>query len=600
MIVYGDPSYPVSMNSQLARLTAQLQTVRQNSSPSLDDLRTLLIGAGQMEQAVEDALTQSADSSPIKHCQSITDSAATAFLARWLDSQNDAPLLRPDLSGALATMARGLENTAPLDLHLTVKVPEGFAFYTLFPEAYCAAALRWLAAHSNAAPRHAVVIGIRSIGTALSALVSATLNAGGWQAHRFTVRPTGHPFSRQVEIDAHEIKPAEWSLIVDEGPGLSGSSMASVAEAVQLAGIARARISFFPGHGGEPGEKASPEVRAWWKAAPRFVTPLQDLRWNGRSLAESLAELTPALCGTNQPVESIEDLSGGVWRSVVYRDSNAWPAVAAPFERTKIRVTLRGGDAVLWKFVGFASASNGEGSAAESMQQELLARAAAGWSIAPLGAAFGFVATRWMDGEALTLRDATPALLSHIGRYIAAISGAPLSDSEQKTALARLQEMLFFNTREALGETAAMRAQELGVAAMNAQKTLPRTYGDGHLAPHEWLRTRSGAILKTDALGHDNDHTLIGRQSFAWDVAGAIIEWKLSDTATASLLAALQDAGNEIIPPDVLRFHLLAYAAFRLGQCSLCAAIAGHDAPEQFRLERAGDLYREALARHLR
>ena len=41
----------------------------------------------------------------------------------------------------------------------------------------------------------------------------------------------------------------------------------------------------------------------------------------------------------------------------------------------------------------------------------------------------------------------------------------------------------------------------------------------------------------------------------------------------------------------------MAYAAFRMGQCFLCAAMSDHDPDEQSRLRSAESLYRDALRR---
>src|SRR5439155_1648104 len=117
----------------------------------------------------------------------------------------------------------------PKNPTLEVKVPEGFAFYALFPEQYCASFVKWIADHCSACPKRAVVAGIRSIGTTLSALGSAALTALGWEAGRITIRPTGHPFQRRVEMKPADLSRTSSALIVDEGPGLSGSSMVAVA-----------------------------------------------------------------------------------------------------------------------------------------------------------------------------------------------------------------------------------------------------------------------------------------------------------------------------------------------------------------------------------
>jgi hypothetical protein len=59
--------------------------------------------------------------------------------------------------------------------------------------------------------------------------------------------------------------------VVDEGPGLSGSSFAAVATALEEAGARPDRIRFFPSHLGEPGPEASEAVRARWATTPRHA-----------------------------------------------------------------------------------------------------------------------------------------------------------------------------------------------------------------------------------------------------------------------------------------------------------------------------------------
>ena len=96
---------------------------------------------------------------------------------------------------------------------MEVRVPEGYAFYALHPALYASAA-------AHLPPGDWRVIGIRSIGTSLSAVVAAALGA----PPPVTVRPTGHPFARELRLSA-ELE-AEWAahagpfVVVDEGPVL--------------------------------------------------------------------------------------------------------------------------------------------------------------------------------------------------------------------------------------------------------------------------------------------------------------------------------------------------------------------------------------------
>lgn len=570
MIVYGDPARAGLAGALLARLQTRLAALLQTRVADTDALRALLIEAGEMEQAARDGLP---DLPATVLLQTVTDRAADAFHSRWTGTG--------DVPAALAAMGRALESVdLPEAAHLTVKVPEGFAFYALYPEQYVVAARRWAEEHRESAPT--LVVGIRSIGTTLSAIVAATLRAAGREVRRLTVRPTGHPFDRTTDIDPRHVDGAGWALIVDEGPGLSGSSFAAVAEALAAAGLDRRRIVFLPGHGGEPGNQAaSPTVRAWWAETPRYVTPLSDLRWNGLPLPEALAARTVERFG---PVRRTEDLGGGLWRRAAYPDPAGWPAVCAPFERPKYRCLLDDGTSVLWKFEGLGN------------EAAAFARLASlgEWTAPPLDTALGFVAVPWIEGARLSSADAAdPGVLAHVGRYIARGAGPPLSPDERSAAHERLTEMVYWNTWEALGEEAAARTRVWSAAARDADTAAGAPgYGDGHLAPGEWLRTPDGRILKTDAAGHDADHTIVGRQPLAWDIAGAWVEWGLDKKTAAPLLDA---AG----PGTELAFYRLAYAAFRLGQTSFCAGLVAHDPEEQGRLRRAAAFYGETLTRLL-
>jgi hypothetical protein len=102
-------------------------------------------------------------------------------------------------------------------------------------------------------------------------------------------------------------------------------------------------------------------------------------------------------------------------------------------------------------------------------------------------------------------------------------------------------------------------------------------------------------LWKLDGAGHTWDHTVVGAQPLAWDVAGALVEWGPAAPAARSLLAAYRAAGGDPLPAATLAFYRLAYAAFRAGQCDLCAQMSGHDAAEQARLRQARDRYRAVL-----
>ncbi|HEX8682908.1 MAG TPA: hypothetical protein VF707_11375, partial [Ardenticatenaceae bacterium] len=591
------------LGTLLARLRERVAALLgpSGTAPSLDDLRALLIFAGQIQQAAEDALPDLLPPSEAQRqlapLQELTAHAATAFYAAWAGGKGANREVLPALERFAALLRRlGVPEAA----RVTVKTPEGFAFYALYPEQYCAAALRWLQDHASTSSRRAVVVGIRSIGTTLGAVVAATVAAHGWEVRRVSARPTGHPFSREAHISQDDVAGAAWGLVVDEGPGQSGSSIAAVGAALARAGLPREGISFFPGHAGGPGAVASPEVRSWWETTPCYPASHHEPRFDGRPLPDALAVLSSALLQKNDAPVQVEDLRGGLWRSVVYPNADDWPAAFALFERPKYRCTFSDGTRLLWKFAGLAMAPNGASSSTEATVATLSARALAGWGAAPLGSAHGFVAVPWIEGASLSREDATPELLSHIGRYIAGVAGPPLTEAEQQAATARLNEMLYWNVWEALGEEAAAKTRHLSEAAVRAMDDAPSPrYGDGSLAPHEWVRSHGGPLVKVDNAGHDADHTIVGAQPLAWDVAGALVEWGLDEARAAPLRDAFHAAGGAPIPPAALTFYRLAYAAFRVGQSSLCAHATSHDPAEQARLWHAYGCYREEIARLL-
>ena len=585
MLVYGDPSSvepPArSIRRVCDRLEALIARTRPGHPPPLDDLRAFLIHAGQLEQAADDAAD--VDRSVSDALLALTDHAARAFVAHP----------HAGLEGPSGDLARGIAGARSLvsDLlripttHWTVKTPEGYAFYALYPEQYAHAARRWARDHPDAGLT--LVVGLRSIGTSLSAVVAQALQRLGHPATRLTLRPAGDPFGRRASIDPRRIAGTTYALVVDEGPGLSGSSMAAAGAALAGAGIDRRNIAFLPAHENGPGPAASDETRTWWNTTPAYTTSLDETRWSGLTLAEHLAARTADLFDVRFDQVTVQDLSAGRWRPHAFESSTQWPATCTSFERTKYRCTSPDGRALLWKFAGLTPD-------AESIADQQSRLAAAGWTAAPVDRTLGFVATDWVEGRPHSRADGAPGLLTHIGRYVTAASALvpPLDFDEQRKSFDRLAEMIAVNIEKTLGEPGATRARERVEAARPSSSSRPiPAYADGRLAPHEWLRTPDHRVLKLDCAGHTADHTLVGRQPLAWDLAGALIEWNLSPDEARPLL----DAADS--PVGDLDFHRLAYATFRMGMCLLCADMTPHDHEEQSRLRRAASFYRDTVAR---
>src|SRR4051794_16809360 len=72
MIVYGDPRFTIGAGAHVRRLREQLRTAH----GSLDDIRSLLIQIGQLEQAIADFASPEAFSTRTESIQRVTDRVA--------------------------------------------------------------------------------------------------------------------------------------------------------------------------------------------------------------------------------------------------------------------------------------------------------------------------------------------------------------------------------------------------------------------------------------------------------------------------------------------------------------------------------------------
>lgn len=603
MIVYGDATHLWRPSAVLARIEHELREVANAGvGASQDRLRTALLLAGQLEQAACDRLPEllpaGAVRAQIAALHSLTARIAEGLLAAWTAQGDPEARGAFDETGILCGMERAAVAAREVeDAPLPLKTAEGPAFYALYPEQYIDAARLWLADHANASGT-AAVVGIRSAGTALAAVVSAVLRAAGRQVKTSSTRPFGHPFERQAEIPREDVAGARFGLVVDEGPGLSGSSLASVGEALVRAGLERRDISIFPGHDQPPKRWFSDDVRAFWASVPRYVGAIERVRLGGRPLYEALDDAL-ALHEAKPQAGEVEDFGAGRWRNAVYGAQSEWPAACIAFERPKLRVT-RGGRRVLFWFAGLGPAPDDLADASEWAAAKLRQRAALGFGPEPIAVVHGFVGVPWVDARPLTHLDLDPALVHDIGRYIALCAEPRLSATEQRAAVERLEGMMFVNVGEALGQEAVTRARALCERTWRAEvPKSPLAYGDGRLWPHQWLRTLSGRTVKVGGIARHHDHTIVGKQAVHWDLAGACIEWGFDGEHKRALLGAYKAAGGEPVQPDALRFYELAYAAFRAGQVSLCASSTPDGDPEHDRLQRASSFYRAEIERQL-
>lgn len=115
------------------------------------------------------------------------------------------------------------------------------------------------------------------------------------------------------------------------------------------------------------------------------------------------------------------------------------------------------------------------------------------------------------------------------------------------------------------------------------------------MQPHEWLVTQEGRLLKTDSGSHGDDHFFPGPTDIAWDLAAAIVEWRMNDQQAAEFLDLYQSASGDDASARIGGF-IKAYAVFRSAYCLMAAnAMSGSD--EEVRLVRVAGEYKEMVTR---
>jgi len=562
MLVYRAVRHRIAPAAALAGLIRELDRVA--AAPAHDALESLLVECGDLEAGLADALSPEADgfAPPLPEFRAATCGLARALRESWHGRTGG---IRPALAGARRHLAAVAAGTLPERIELSV--PEGFAYYGLHLETYLEAAERFAVSRPGSA---AVCLGLRGIGATLGAAVSAALEACGWTVESLTLRPRGHPFDRRPVL-APTL--AQWLaarrerrfLVVDEGPGLSGSSFAGVVETLEALGVPHRNVVLFPSWDPEGPELRSPAARRRWPALERRPADFERTWIASGRLARSFA------------AGRLIDLSAGRWRAHWLPPGAAWPAVHPQHERRKYLAPGR--PARLIRFAGLGR----RGAALARRAAEL---AEAGFGPRPLGLAHGFLALGVIPGSPVRERHAPAALLDTAARYLAHLKREYPCDPG--AGAAELVELAAANTAEALGEDWGERAR----AALLGQGGVWDAGAvalDGRMMAHEWIRTRE-AYLKTDALDHHDDHFYPGPQDVAWDLAGACVELGLPREAERYLLERYAAVSGDRDAARRLPAYRVAYLAVRVGYATL--------AMQALALTPEGQRFRRAVARY--
>jgi hypothetical protein len=555
MLVYGDHALEIDARAQLAELDVHLVQARGHAQ---------LVGAFIDASAIAQGLTDAEAEARGHDARGVLgDRAMQLLVALAHEVAASWRALRVDLAPARAALAH--LRTAAMPEIVRAKRAEGYAFYAVYPEAYYEAALR-------APTRERHVIGLRSIGTGLAAMVAAATGA----PLPSTIRPGGDPFRRTVRVDdaliatTGAVAPGPRRVpegevlgevkgrargpvisIVDEGPGMSGSSFGAVIDLLEARGVPLERIECFPSHANDLGPEATDAHRARWRRVARYVVDCDELLVRSGRLADAIAALVGPL------TEPLRDLSGGGWRAL----KGDAPAIPQG-ERRKFLARTRDG-AYLAKFVGL-------GRDGEHARDRASVLAAAGFTPEVYGLVHGFLVERWLDAPLLDPRSLDRHhLTAHVQRYLAFRARRFPASRARGASATQLLEMARRNAGLALGTWTARALDRFSAHALEPR--IRRIETDGKLHAWEWLVCADGTLVKTDAVDHHASHDLIGCQDLAWDVAGAAIELGIDVPCDCD--------------PELLAFYRVCYLAFELGR----NVLAGGDATA----------YSEALASEL-
>lgn len=249
-----------------------------------------LVETSELEAAVLDALSPERDAlhavnGPLRRltlaaARGLAAAQRAATSTEWGVADRVLARAHARLAAAAHVAAVAVRGAADEHEALGADVPvgrsRGFADHALYPEAYAAAA-RDVA--QRIGPARALVVGLRGIGAGLSAVVADTLARRGVDVRSVTVRPRGDRLDRTLAADdsldafvrAAAIAPGTWAVVVDEGPGATGSSFAGTAAALAARGFDDRRIVFVAGREVDAESLESASARARWPLHRQFA-----------------------------------------------------------------------------------------------------------------------------------------------------------------------------------------------------------------------------------------------------------------------------------------------------------------------------------------
>lgn len=521
MFVFRDGRRTVDGGTLARDLACAIRDVYTSSLSKEERLSDALLRSGELECALADVGYTYKNGLP-----NITDALSDALLGRSQVGHEDLLAMLPE--------------NVPAELRISP--PEGFTYYALHPLDFAD-----LARDIPLSSEKACVIGIRSIGATLSALVAASLRDRRTETTRITVRPNGHPYDRQTQFTPQQTLliqglascKAEF-VIVDEGPGMSGSSFLSVGEALVAAGVSRQQISFLCSRTPDPDTLRAEKGGERWRSFRSYY----------------------AKKNSRLPHEAKLYVGGGEWREFFSGSRKYWPASWTQMERLKFLSPDRKS---LFKFEGF-------GRFGGTVVQRGTKIADAGFGPQPTEFSRGFATYPVMDGRSATREDLNLSNLTRMAAYLAfRVKEFP---DDSYTSSEQLETMVRFNCTEEFGV-------EPGLPEGALSSSCP-VIVDGRMMPHEFV-FNGNEMYKVDGASHGDDHFFPGPTDITWDLAGVIVEWEMGSSASDLLVGEYERLTRDNHVRSRLPAFELAYSVFRMSYCKMAAA-AMRGSEEEVRL----------------
>lgn len=591
MIIYGDSKEVVPTKKCIARILNIFERFQYSLFSDYDVSSELLIEFSEFESAISDKICAIRDfkNDLIRLLRSVGNLAGHITSSVW-DGRYD------DCRGAAVKFRSSMDRMPRFELPdtVTLSVPEGFAYYGVYPEMFIEAAKKF---YRQEKPQRVVCIGLRSIGTGLCSVVSAELESLGCSVNSVTLRPRGEYFDRHLKL-SEELKnefrsdSEAYFILADEGPGLSGSSFCGTAEHLTALGIRRDKIVFFPTW--EPSGEGliSDRAKQIWPVHKKFSVDFEEV-WLQNGRLQKLFSCYTML-----------DISAGNWRSLFYSDVMEQPAVYPANERRKYLFSRKERDSeklpaavktgnisrlepILIKFVGLGK----YGREVFRMAQQLSEN---GFCPEVIGFRSGFLAYRFASGMPMRAADAESGFLNFAARYLAFLR----TQFPERTS--KSPQDLIAMIRENLSETCG----EEWVARFDRVTRPDSIYDngigtavDGRMNPHEWIK-KPGGFVKVDMANHHADIFFHGCQDIAWDIAGLTVEFALDSARELSLLNQYGQLASDSDVTLRYRFFKQAYIAFRLGYAMLASNVLD-SAAERLKFSQLADYYAKVIKKEI-